>query len=140
MTERFEIFPQNVAKDGTLIIIQKGLKLYNISDVVDLLNTLHEENIILKSELSFSKNQNRELRKVLKDNRSMAEVVEENRALKQVIKEVLELLEEEVDLFSDKATEHDINAYIELRELDNKDAYYMAISTKKAIKLLKEMI
>ena len=140
MTERFEIFPQNVAKDGTLIIIQKGLKLYNISDVVDLLNTLHEENIILKSELSFSKNQNRELRKVLKDNRSMAEVVEENRALKQVIKEVLELLEEEVDLFSDKATEHDINAYIELRELDNKDAYYMAISTKKAIKLLKEMM
>ena len=140
MTEGFEIFPQNVAKDGTLIIIKKGLKLYNISDVVDLLNTLHEENIILKSELSFSKNQNRELRKVLKDNRSMAEVVEENRALKQVIKEVLELLEEEVDLFSDKATEHDINAYIELRELDNKDAYYMAISTKKAIKLLKEMI
>ena len=138
--KQFEIFPQNVAKDGTLIIIQKGLKLYNISDVVDLLNTLHEENIILKSELSFSKNQNRELRKVLKDNRSMAEVVEENRALKQVIKEVLELLEEEVDLFSDKATEHDINAYIELRELDNKDAYYMAISTKKAIKLLKEMM
>ena len=64
----------------------------------------------------------------------------ENRALKQVIKEVLKLLEEEVDLFSDKATEHDINAYIELRELDNKDAYYMAISTKKAIKLLKEMM
>ena len=47
MTERFEIFPQNVAKDGTLIIIQKGLKLYNISDVVELLNALHEENIRL---------------------------------------------------------------------------------------------
>ena len=42
--KQFEIFPQNVAKDGTLIIIQKGLKLYNINDVVDLLNTLHEEN------------------------------------------------------------------------------------------------
>ena len=48
MTERFEIFPQNVTKDGTLIIIQKGLKLYNINDVVDLLNTLHEENEQLK--------------------------------------------------------------------------------------------
>jgi len=64
----------------------------------------------------------------------------ENEQLKQSIKEVLKLLEEEVDLFSDKATEHEINAYIELRELDNKDAYYMAISTKKAIKLLKEMM
>ena len=48
MTERFEIFPQNVAKDGTLIIIQKGLKLYNISDVVVLLNELSEENKKLK--------------------------------------------------------------------------------------------
>ena len=65
---------------------------------------------------------------------------EENKELKQAIKEVLKLLEEEVDLFSDKATEHDIQAYIELRELDNKDAYYMAVSTKKAIKILKEMI
>ena len=53
------------------------------------------------------------------------------------MKEVKDLLEEEVDLFSDKATEHDINAYVELREFDNKDAYYMAISTKKAIKMLK---
>ena len=43
MTEQFEIFPQNVAKDGTLIIIKKGLKLYNISDVVDLLNELAEK-------------------------------------------------------------------------------------------------
>lgn len=48
----------------------------------DKLNELHEENITLKSELSFSQNQNRELRKVLKDNRSMAEVVEENNELK----------------------------------------------------------
>ena len=36
--KRFEIFPQNVAKDGTLIVIQKGFKLYNINDVVELLN------------------------------------------------------------------------------------------------------
>ena len=48
MTDKFEIFPQNVIKDGTLIIIQKGLKLYNISDVVELLNKLSEENKKLK--------------------------------------------------------------------------------------------
>jgi len=50
MTEGFEIFPQNVAKDGTLIIIKKGLKLYNITDVVDLLNDLAEEKEMWKRE------------------------------------------------------------------------------------------
>lgn len=65
---------------------------------------------------------------------------EENEQLKLTIKEVIELLSEEVDLFTDKATEHDINAYIELKELDNKDAFYMAIATKKAIKMLKELL
>jgi len=50
MTEKFEIFPQNVAKDGTLIIIQKGLKLYNISDVVELLNELNDEKEMWKRE------------------------------------------------------------------------------------------
>lgn len=65
---------------------------------------------------------------------------EENKQLKSTIKEVIELLLEEVDLFTDKATEHDINAYIELKELDNKDAFYMAIATKKAIKMLKELL
>ena len=64
----------------------------------------------------------------------------ENIQLKATMKEVTELLEEEVDLFSDKATEHDINAYVELKEFDNKDAYYMAISTKRAIKMLKEVL
>lgn len=64
---------------------------------------------------------------------------EENEQLKQTMHEVAELLSEEVDLFSDKATEHDINAYVELREFDNKDAYYMATSTKKAIQMLKEL-
>ena len=61
----------------------------------------------------------------------------ENEQLKQSITEVVELLSEEVDLFSDKATEHDINAYIELKELDNKEAFYMATATKKAIRMLK---
>ena len=69
----------------------------------------------------------------------MNELADENEQLKSTIKEVIELLSEEVDLFTDKATEHDINAYIELKELDNKDAFYMAIATKKAIKMLKEL-
>lgn len=63
----------------------------------------------------------------------------ENEKLKSTVKEVLGLLSEEVDLFSDKATEHDINAYVELKELDNKDAFYMATATKKAIRMLKEL-
>lgn len=67
------------------------------------------------------------------------DVKKENEQLKSTIKEVTELLSEEVDLFSDKATEHDINAYVELKELDNKDAYYMATATKKAIRMLKEL-
>ena len=55
----------------------------DVEDLCDLLNELNDENIILKSELSFSQNQNRELRKVLKDNRSMAEVVERNKELEK---------------------------------------------------------
>lgn len=65
MTERFEIFPQNVAKDGTLIIIQKGLKLYNISDVVDLLNTLHKENEQLKNKIDVLEDDNETYHKSL---------------------------------------------------------------------------
>ena len=56
---------------------------------------------------------------------------------KKIMKDVAELLSIEADLFSDKATEHDMNAYIELKELDNKDAYYMAVSIKEAIKILR---
>ena len=63
---------------------------------------------------------------------------EENEKLISTIKEVIELLSEEVDLFTNKATEYDINGYIKLKELDDKDAFYMAIATKKAIKMLKE--
>ena len=69
----------------------------------------------------------------------MNELADENEQLKSTIKEVIELLSEEVDLFIDKTTEYDINAYIKLKELDNKDAFYMAIATKKAIKMLKEL-
>ena len=67
------------------------------------------------------------------------ELNDENEQLKSTIKEVIELLSEEVDLFTDKATEYDINGYIKLKELDDKDAFYMAIATKKAIKMLKEL-
>ena len=67
----------------------------------------------------------------------MNDLNDENEQLKSTIKEVTELLSEEVELFSDKATEHEINAYVELKELDNKDAFYMATATKKAIKILK---
>ena len=72
-------------------------------------------------------------------NLEVVDLLNENEELKQSINEVVELLSEEVDLFSDKATEHDINAYVELKELDNKDAYYMATATKKAIRMLKEL-
>lgn len=61
----------------------------------------------------------------------------EIKRLKRTMKGVAELLSIEADLFSDKATEHDINAYIELKEFDNKDAYCMAVSIKKAIKMLR---
>jgi len=64
---------------------------------------------------------------------------DDNEQLKSIIKEVTELLSDEVDLFSDKATEHDLNAYMELNEFDNKDAFYMATATKKAIRMLKEL-
>ena len=73
-------------------------------------------------------------------NNKLNDLYEENEQLKSTMKEVAELLSEEVDLFSDKATEHDINAYVELKELDNKDAFYMATATKKAIQMLKKLI
>lgn len=68
------------------------------------------------------------------------ELSNENEQLKQSIKKIIELLSEEVDVFSEKSTEHDIIAYRELNKLDNKDAYYMATATKKAIRMLKELI
>ena len=72
--------------------------------------------------------------------RLLNELLEENEQLKATIKEVTELLSEEVDVFSEKATEHDIIAYEELKELDNKDAFYMATATKEAIKILKRCL
>lgn len=103
-------------------------------------NKKHLDNIQLKEE-------NDKLKAICKDHRDHAidfkadyvRLEEKNEQLKQSINEVVELLSEEVDLFSEKATEHDMNAYVELQEFDNKDAYYMATATKKAIKMLKEL-
>ena len=71
----------------------------------NLLNELNDENIILKSELSFSQNQNRELRKVLEDNRSMVEVLERNKELEKENEKLqkrlslYEMNEDEVDKY-----------------------------------------
>ena len=123
-------------------------------EVVDLLNELDEKYVdefalreTLQQELQRSEEENEQLKirfneereKSLKFCRNIDTLTIENEQLKSTIKEVTELLSDEVDLFSDKATEHDINAYVELKELDNKDAYYMATATKKAIKMLKEL-
>lgn len=104
--------------------------------VMDRLNELNDENEQLKK---TNQELNDELQETIGYLSLKSGVEKENEQLKSTIKEVIELLSEEVDLFTDKATEHDINAYIELKELDNKDAFYMAIATKKAIKMLKEL-
>jgi len=85
---------------------------YNINpfEIVDTCNTLWEQVVKLR---------------------------EENEQLRQTMQKVCELLEEEVDLFSDEATEHDIIAYSEMKKFDNKDAYYICTATKKAIQMLK---
>ena len=101
---------------------------------------LKKENEQLKNEKeSWKKSWIEEMEDQEEQSKCILKLVKENEKLKSTVKEVLGLLSDEVDLFSDKATEHDINAYIELKELDNKDAFYMATATKKAIKMLKEL-
>lgn len=99
----------------------------NWDNVVEKLNELNTEREYLIGERGKLETKNVLLRK-------------ENEQLRKTIKEVIELLLEEVDLFSDKATEHDIIAYKEMNEFDNKDAYYMCVSTKKAIKMLQRCL
>lgn len=99
-----------------------------------------KENEQLKNEKeSWKKSWIEEMEDQEEQSKCILKLVKENEKLKSTVKEVLGLLSDEVDLFSDKATEHDINAYVELKELDNKDAFYMATATKKAIKMLKEL-
>lgn len=113
--------------------------------VRDIASNLKNENNLLKQKLAEEMKENYGnldgINYYQEENASLGERISdlecENVQLKQTMKEVAELLSDEVDLFSDKAIEHDINAYIELKELDNKDAYYMAKATKTAIKMLK---
>lgn len=95
------------------------------------LNELYEENVQLRME----KNAYLQDIEAYKEENTHLKI--ENQQLKYTSIEVAELLEEEVDLFSDKAVEHDIVAYRELQDLDNKDACWMATATKKSIKMLK---
>ena len=66
---------------------------------------------------------------------SCEEVKKENSDLRQNIKIIKDLLSE-CDLFSDKATEHDIIAYRELHKFDNKDAYSIACAIAKIKKVI----
>ena len=133
----FEIIDTN--KDEYYPMIETNETV--VKALVNLLNELNNENEQLKNEIEKLSYANEDLLEEKRIWKQMSEeytkLSYENEQLKSTIKEVLELLSEEVDLFSDKATEHDINAYVELKELDNKDAYYMATATKKAIKILK---
>ena len=114
----------------------------------DLLNSLNDENEQLKKDIKEYEKEalendweyNNEYDAKLMWHTKYEQVKKENEQLKQTIREVTELLTDEVDVFSDKAVEHDINAYIELKELDNKDAFYMAKATKTAIKMLKGVV
>lgn len=126
MTEkRFEL----ILYDNSVRVkeVRDNGKVIYPNEIVDLLNELVDKNEQLQKDCTALIYNNQEYRK-------------ENKQLKQSIKEVVELLSEEVDVFSEKATEHDIIAYRELNKLDNKDAYYMATATKKAIRMLRELM
>lgn len=109
------------------------LERKQVISVINKMNELYEE------KESWRKSWIEEMGDQEEQSKCILKLVKGNEKLKSTIKEVTELLSDEVDLFSDKATEHDINAYVELKELDNKDAYYMATATKKAIQMLKEL-
>lgn len=128
MTEK--LFHHNLLYDEKTGIYcnSKNLTLF---ECCELLNKITEENKLLKAKLEYHERHHKKWKSECLAN------INENEQLKQTIKYVAELLSEEVDLFSDKAIEHDVNAYMELKELDNKDAYYIAKATKTAIKMLK---
>ena len=115
-------------------IKETGEQIEGSHQIQKWINNLFNENEQLKQQLA---EQGTQIDFLKDENTHMRNVLEENKQLKQSIKEVVELVSEEVDVFSEKATKHDIIAYRELNQLDNKDAYYMATATKKAIKILK---
>ena len=136
MTEKFKLIKNEPYIENTETGECYDLDSDNFSYIVKIMNDLSNENKKLKQENEQLEQKVNFYKDFQKDAR---ELEKENEKLKQSINEIIELLSEEVDLFSDKATEHDINAYVELNELDNKDAFYMATATKKAIKMLKEL-
>ena len=85
------------------------------------------------------KKENEQLHLAIEDlltHTSCEKVKKENSDLRQNITIIKDLLSE-CDLFSDKATKHDIIAYKEMRQFDNKDAYCICTAIKKAIEKLK---
>ena len=107
-------------------------KRLEIEDIVDLLN--EQQSII-----TGLNKQIEQLNLAIDDllsHTSCEEVKKENSDLRQNITIIKDLLSE-CDLFSDKATKHDIIAYKEMRQFDNKDAYCICTAIKKAIEKLK---
>lgn len=144
MTERFTSWGNRIKRNGKLLNIEFKTKLdaklcCKLCNQMDKDQQEYIDNLdeIFKWYKEYYGETILDTRMGWNDNNKISKLEKENEQLKSIIKEVIELLSEEVDVFSDKATEHDINAYIELKELDNKDAYYMATATKKAIKLLR---
>ena len=107
-------------------------KRLEIEDIVDLLN--EQQSII-----TGLNKQIEQLNLAIDDllsHTSCEEVKKDNSDLRQNITIIKDLLSE-CDLFSDKATKHDIIAYKEMRQFDNKDAYCICTAIKKAIEKLK---
>lgn len=125
-------------------IRQNGL-IMNTDEVVDLLNS--QSKLISAYNYEFAKmsKENKKLKEMneqlnlaiddLLTHTSCEEVKKENSDLRQNIKIIKDLLSE-CDLFSDKATEHDIIAYRELHKFDNKDAYSIACAIAKIKKVI----
>ena len=97
-------------RNNTCVYNQRLGFAYNVNEIVEVLNSMGDK---------------------------LDKLEKENEQLRQTMQKVCELLEEEVDLFSDEATEHDVIAYCEMQDFDNKDAYYICTATKKAIQMLK---
>lgn len=121
------------------ILCQDDLGNYEIRYDEEVLHFLWEVAPILNEQQATIDQLNLAIDDLL-SHTSCDEIKKENEQLRKTMNEVIELLVEEVDLFSDKATEHDIIAYKEMNDFDNKDAYYMCISTKKAIKMLQRCL
>ena len=120
--------------------------LLNWEDVVKKLNdqqdTIGEQKIAIDELITDYKKlekENEQLHLAIEDlltHTSCEKVKKENSDLRQNITIIKDLLSE-CDLFSDKATKHDIIAYKEMRQFDNKDAYCICTAIKKAIEKLK---